>query len=58
MKRSARKLVQNYILILLGSALYALAFDWCFVPLSLIHISPRPKQRRRPAPQEGAGRQC
>ncbi|BDF66219.1 membrane protein [Oscillospiraceae bacterium] len=32
MKRSARKLVQNYILILLGSALYALAFDWCFVP--------------------------
>jgi len=32
MERSARKLVQNYIIILLGSAVYALAFNWCYVP--------------------------
>lgn len=32
MKRSVWKLVQNYSLIVLGSALYAVAFDWCFVP--------------------------
>jgi len=32
MKRSPRKLAQNYLLILLGSAAYALAFEWCYVP--------------------------
>lgn len=32
MKRSVGKLVQNYSLIIVGSALYAVAFDWCFVP--------------------------
>lgn len=32
MKRSMGKLFQNYILIVLASALYALAFNWCFVP--------------------------
>ena len=32
MKRSVGKLIQNYCLIVLGSLLYAVAFDWCFVP--------------------------
>ncbi len=32
MKRSAATLVKNYLWIIAGSALYALAFDWCFVP--------------------------
>lgn len=32
MKRSPRKLAQNCLLILLGAAVYALAFNWCYVP--------------------------
>ncbi len=32
MKRGWKELLKNYVLIVLGSALYALAFDWCFVP--------------------------
>ena len=32
MKRTPKVLVKNYLFILLGSFLYALAFDWCFVP--------------------------
>ena len=32
MKRSVGKLILNYCLIVLGSLLYAVAFDWCFVP--------------------------
>ncbi len=32
MKRTPKVLVKNYLFILLGSALYALAFDWFFVP--------------------------
>ena len=32
MKRTPKVLAKNYLFILLGSALYALAFDWCFVP--------------------------
>ncbi len=32
MKRTARQLVKNYIWIVLGCALYALSFDWCFAP--------------------------
>lgn len=32
MKRTARQLVKNYIWIVLGCAIYALSFDWCFAP--------------------------
>ncbi len=32
MKRTVRQLVKNYIWIVLGCALYALSFDWCFSP--------------------------
>ncbi len=32
MKRTPAELVKNYIWILIGSAVYALAFDWCFSP--------------------------
>ncbi len=32
MKRTAKQLVKNYIWIVLGCALYALSFDWCFAP--------------------------
>lgn len=32
MKRSGKQLVLNYLAILAGALLYALAFDWCFEP--------------------------
>jgi len=32
MKRTGKQLVQNYLAILAGALLYALAFDWCFEP--------------------------
>lgn len=32
MKRTPKQLVKNYIMIFLGCAIYALSFDWCFVP--------------------------
>ena len=32
MKRTPRELVKNYIIVLLGSALYAFAFDWAYAP--------------------------
>ena len=32
MKRTPKQLVKNYIMIFLGCAIYALAFDWCFEP--------------------------
>jgi len=32
MKRTAKQLVKNYIWLVLGCALYALSFDWCFAP--------------------------
>ena len=45
MKRTPKVLVKNYLFILLGSFLYALAFDWCFVPNGIafggVTVSPR-----------------
>ena len=32
MKRTPKQLVKNYMMIVLGCAIYALAFDWCFEP--------------------------
>lgn len=32
MKRTPVQLLKNYIWIVIGSAVYALAFDWCFAP--------------------------
>lgn len=32
MKRTPKQLAKNYLMILAGAAVYALAFDWCFVP--------------------------
>ena len=32
MERTPKQLVKNYLMIFLGCAVYALAFDWCFEP--------------------------
>ena len=32
MKRTPKELIKNYVMIFLGCAIYALAFDWCFEP--------------------------